>query len=102
MSVLFLFVFVFVLAALHVPIAFAMIGGVLAYMTLDSTLPTAIVAQRMTPSLESFPLLAVPLFILAGNLLNISGIAGRIFAFAFAEALVGHIRGSLAHVNLAA
>lgn len=100
MPVALLFLIVFALAALHVPVAIAMIAGVLLYMTADATLPVAIVAQRIAPSLESFPLLAVPLFILAGNLLNSSGIAARIFAFA--EALVGHIRGSLAHVNVLA
>lgn len=100
MPVSFLFIFVFVLAALHVPIAASMLGGVLLYMFMDDTLPISIVAQRMAPSLESFPFLAVPLFILAGNLLNHSGIAPRVFAFA--EAMVGHIRGSLAHVNVTA
>lgn len=54
----------------------------------------------MTPSLESFPLLAIPLFVFAGNLLNVSGIADRIFAFA--KSLVAHIHGGLAHVNILA
>ena len=100
MSVAILFVIVFALAALHVPIAISMLAGVLVFMFLDGGLPISIVAQRMAPSLESFPLLAVPLFILAGNLLNHSGIAPRIFTFA--ETMVGHIRGSLAHVNVTA
>jgi tripartite ATP-independent transporter DctM subunit len=56
--------------------------------------------MRMAPGLDSFPLLAIPLFVLAGNLLNQGGIAARIFAFA--GSVVGHIRGGLAQVNIAA
>lgn len=59
-----------------------------------------VIAQRVTPSLESFPLLAIPLFVFAGNLLNVTGITDRIFAFA--KALVAHIHGGLAHVNILA
>ena len=57
-----------------------------------------IVAQRMIAGVESFPLLAVPFFILAGNLMNIAGVTGRIYAFAVA--LVGWMRGGLAQVNI--
>ena len=59
-----------------------------------------VILERMTPSLESFPLLAIPLFVFAGNLLNVGGIADRIFAFA--KTLVAHIHGGLAHVNILA
>jgi tripartite ATP-independent transporter DctM subunit len=52
----------------------------------------------MTSGIDSFPLLAIPLFVLAGNLLNVGGIAARIFEFAVA--LVGHLRGGLAQVNI--
>ena len=44
--------------------------------------PTSSLAQRMIAGVESFPLLAVPFFILAGNLMNIAGVTGRIYAFA--------------------
>jgi tripartite ATP-independent transporter DctM subunit len=54
----------------------------------------------MGTGLDSFVLIAIPLFVLAGHLLNRAGIADRIFAFA--AALVGHIRGGLAHVNVVA
>ena len=50
--------------------------------------------------LDSFLLIAVPLFVLAGHLLNTAGIADRIFGLP--HALVGHIRGGLAHVNVVA
>jgi tripartite ATP-independent transporter DctM subunit len=63
-------------------------------------LPFVIMSQRMASGLDSFPFLAIPLFILAGQLLNRAGIAKRIFDFAIA--LVGHIKGGLAHVNVIA
>ena len=59
-----------------------------------------IIVQRMVAGPDSFPLLAVPFFILAGNLMNSSGITHRIFRFA--RALVGHIPGGLGHVNVVA
>jgi tripartite ATP-independent transporter DctM subunit len=52
----------------------------------------------MIAGVESFPLLAVPFFILAGNLMNIAGVTGRIYKFAVA--LVGWMRGGLGHVNI--
>jgi TRAP-type C4-dicarboxylate transport system permease large subunit len=57
-----------------------------------------IVAQRMIAGVESFPLLAVPFFILAGNLMNIAGITARIYNFAVA--LVGWMKGGLGQVNI--
>jgi tripartite ATP-independent transporter DctM subunit len=58
----------------------------------------SLVVQRMSSGIDSFPLLAIPLFVLAGNLMNVGGIAARIFEFAVA--LVGHLRGGLAQVNI--
>src|SRR6202790_5391345 len=52
----------------------------------------------MIAGVEIFPLLAVPFFILAGNLMNIAGVTGRIYKFAVA--LVGWMRGGLGHVNI--
>jgi TRAP-type C4-dicarboxylate transport system permease large subunit len=60
--------------------------------------PDIVVAQRMIAGIESFPLLAVPFFILAGNLMNIAGITTRIYNFAVA--LVGWMRGGLGQVNI--
>jgi TRAP-type transport system large permease protein len=94
----------FVLFAIGVlvemPIAFALAGSAIGYLAIAGAVPLTVVVQRMAPGLDSFPLLAIPLFILAGNLLNSGGLATRIFDFA--TALFGHIRGSLAHVNIAA
>ena len=57
-------------------------------------IPLTVAAQRVFAGLQSFPLLAVPLFTLAGSLMNESGISERLFSFT--RALVGHIRGGLA------
>lgn len=60
--------------------------------------PPAIIPSRMIDGVDSFALLAVPFFILAGNLMNAGGISDRIFAFA--RALVGWVSGGLAQVNI--
>jgi TRAP-type C4-dicarboxylate transport system permease large subunit len=65
---------------------------------ISGSVPDIVLAQRMIAGIESFPLLAVPFFILAGNLMNIAGITGRIYAFAIA--LVGWMKGGLAQVNI--
>ena len=81
-----------------VPVALAMIVASLAYVMLSGTIPEFVVIHRMYGGLDSFPLLAVPFFILAGNLMNSAGITNRIYNFALA--LVGWLRGGLGHVNI--
>jgi TRAP-type C4-dicarboxylate transport system permease large subunit len=81
-----------------VPVAVSMAGASLLYLLVSGDVPDVVVAQRMIAGVESFPLLAVPFFILAGNLMNIAGITGRIYNFAVA--LVGWMRGGLGHVNI--
>lgn len=89
-----------VLLALGMSVALTLGVSSLAQLWLDGT-PLAVIAQRMTKSIsDSFPLLAVPFFIFAGNLMNTGGITERIFAFA--RVLVGHLRGGLGHVNVVA
>jgi tripartite ATP-independent transporter DctM subunit len=100
MSLGILFVLAVGLVMLEVPVAFAMIASAIMFLALDGTVSSQIVVQRLAPCLDSFPLLAIPLYILAGNLLNKSRIAERIFEFSLA--LLGHVRGSLAHVNVLA
>ncbi|MEZ5589906.1 MAG: TRAP transporter large permease [Gammaproteobacteria bacterium] len=100
MSLGLMFLIFALLVLIEVPIAFAMTLSAVCYLLLEQTVPLTIVVQRMAPGLDSFPLLAIPLFILAGNLLNKAGLASRIFDFA--QALVGHVRGSLGHVNVVA
>jgi tripartite ATP-independent transporter DctM subunit len=98
MSVLPMFFVMFGLIALELPVAFALMAAALAFLQFASPVPMSLVVQRMTSGIDSFPLLAIPLFVLAGNLLNVGGIAARIFEFAVA--LVGHLRGGLAQVNI--
>ncbi|OYX03788.1 MAG: ABC transporter permease, partial [Rhizobiales bacterium 32-66-8] len=81
-----------------VPVALAMAGSSLLYIVVSGTVPDIVMAQRMIAGVESFPLLAVPFFIFAGNLMNIAGVTGRIYGFAVA--LVGWMRGGLAQVNI--
>ncbi|WP_138515740.1 TRAP transporter large permease [Rhodoferax bucti] len=80
------------------PVAVAMAGGSLIYILASGTVPDIVLAQRMIAGIESFPLLAVPFFILAGNLMNIAGITSRIYDFAVA--LVGWMKGGLGQVNI--
>lgn len=95
-----LFGFFAVLLVVELPVGFALALSALGVLLAEGQIPLTIVVQRMASGIESFPFLAIPLFILAGNLMNRAGIAARIYAFALA--LVGHIRGSLAHVNVMA
>ena len=95
-----LFLILAILVIIEVPIAFALPASALAYLLIIDTIPLMLVVQRIASGLESYVLLAIPLFIFAGNLFNTAGIARRIFDFA--AALVGHIRGSLGHVNVIA
>ncbi|SIQ88337.1 TRAP transporter, DctM subunit [Rhizobium sp. RU35A] len=81
-----------------VPVAIAMAVASLLYLVFYGVAPDIIAAQRMIAGVESFPLLAVPFFILAGNLMNTAGVTGRIYAFAVA--LVGWMKGGLAQVNI--
>lgn len=90
--------FLFLLAA-GLPIAVSM-GIPSALYLLTSNIPPSQLIQRMVTSLNSFPMLAVPLFILAAGLMNSSGITERLFEFA--KLLVGRLKGGLAHVNIVA
>src|SRR5258707_13750754 len=80
------------------PVALAMAVSSLVYILVTGITPDVTLAQRMIAGVESFPLLAVPFFILAGNLMNIAGVTGRIYKFAVA--LVGWMRGGLGHGNI--
>jgi len=95
-----LFLVFLILIAVEVPIAFSLGLSSLCYLLLEGRTPLVIMVQRMTSGLDSFPFLALPLFVLAGNIFSRGGIARRIFDFA--RALVGHVRGGLAHVNVVA
>jgi TRAP-type C4-dicarboxylate transport system permease large subunit len=81
-----------------IPVAMAMAGASLVYVIATGNIPDYVIIHRMVNGLDSFPLLAVPFFILAGNLMNSAGITNRIYNFALA--LVGWMRGGLGHVNV--
>jgi TRAP-type C4-dicarboxylate transport system permease large subunit len=90
-------VFLFLMSS-GIPVAVAMAGSVLAYILWAGGLPPFVVIHRMVGGIDSFPLLAVPFFILAGNLMNNAGITNRIYNYALA--LVGWLKGGLGHVNV--
>ncbi len=98
--ILLMFGVLFALIALELPIAFALVCAAFFYLFAGTSIPPSIVVQRMSSGIDSFPLLAIPLFVLAGNLLNSGGIARRLFDFSIA--LIGHLRGGLAQVNILA
>ena len=81
-----------------IPVAIAMAGASLVYVMVTGIVPDYVIIHRMVGGLDSFPLLAVPFFIMAGNLMNSAGITNRIYNFALA--LVGWMRGGLGHVNV--
>ncbi len=87
------------LVLVGVPIGVAMIFVSMGYFYW-SGLGLAFASQRMVDALNSFPMLAVPLFILAAAILNSAGITKHLFGFA--RALVGHVPGGLGHVNVLA
>jgi tripartite ATP-independent transporter DctM subunit len=92
---------IFLLLVIGLPVAWALAGGALVYFALlQERVPELVVVHRMVSGVNSFPLLAIPFFILAGALMNAAGITDRIFDFA--RALVGWMRGGLGHVNVAA
>ena len=87
----------FLLVLLGIPIAFA-IGLVSLLYIIEAGLPLLVVGQRMVAGADSFPLLAAPLFLLAGTIMSFGGITRRLVRLA--NALVGHITGGLAQVNV--
>ncbi len=90
------------LLVIGVPISFAI--GVASLLTITMSVPLdsaiAVISQKMASGLDSFSLLAIPFFILAGNIMNRGGIALRLIEFA--KVLGGRLPGSLAHVNVLA
>jgi tripartite ATP-independent transporter DctM subunit len=92
-AVIALIVSMAVLIAVHTPIAVAVGTACVVYVLLRGDLPLIVVPHRIIGGMDSFLLLALPLFVLAGDLMNTGGITERLVGFA--RALVGHIRGGL-------
>ncbi len=102
MEVLILVISFLVLLAVGVPIAFSIgIAGLLTLLvSMDPDIALATLSQRMATGLDSFSLLAIPFFILAGQIMNRGGIANRLINFA--RTLVGVFPGGLIYVNIIA
>ncbi len=91
----------FALVLLGFPIAFSMgIAGALTMFTVAQNIPFMVIPQRVFTAMDSFALMAIPFFILAGELMNQGGITKKIIGFS--DSIIGHIRGGLAHVNVLA
>ena len=90
----------FVLLLLGVPIVYSLIAACIVLLTSDGLMSAQLVMQRVYAGVDSFPLLAIPFFLLAGKLMEAGGITRRLIDFAFY--LVGWIRGGLAHVAVLA
>ncbi len=88
------------LMLLGIPVAFAILGSSFLAIFMDGNLPWSLVIQRMYYGLSSFPLVAVPLFILAGELLEKAGILRRLLDFA--NLIIGRHRGGIAYGNVVA
>ena len=92
-------IIVFVLYFSSIPIAYALFGATISYFTfLDATSPAHLVFQRIITSTQSFPLLAIPFFIMAGSIMNYAGISDKLMKFT--DVLMGHMTGGLAQVNV--
>ncbi len=102
MEVLILVLSFVILLGIGVPIAFSIgLSGIITMLfTIDSLAAFTTFAQRMATGLDSFALLAIPFFILAGNIMNSGGIAIRLINLA--RVLVGRLPGGLAFVNVIA
>ncbi|WP_096200766.1 TRAP transporter large permease [Bacillus sp. FJAT-45350] len=103
MTIIIMLITLVVLLLIGIPAVFSMGLSTLVYFVLERGLfliPDATVAQRTVFGMDSFALLALPLFLIVGKVMNESGVTDRLFDFA--KALVGHFRGGLGQVNIAA
>lgn len=81
-----------------VPVAFSLILAVIPYFAADPYMSVYVIIQKLVANTESVSLMAVPFFIVAGSIMNYSGITLRLMKLA--DALVGHLVGGLGHVNV--
>jgi tripartite ATP-independent transporter DctM subunit len=98
LPVVLMFATLFGLMLIRTPIGFALLASSFGPILMEDRLNLLIVAQRTYNSLDTFLLLAVPFFLLAGSLMNETGITVRLIRFA--ASLVGHMRGGLAQINV--
>lgn len=96
-----LFLTLFALLLFSVPIGICLgLATMIVMLFVEGTPPMVLLARSVVTGADSFPLIAVPLFILAGDLMQHGGMSRRLVGFA--NALIGHIRGGLAYVNVLA
>lgn len=98
MLVLYIFLTILITLALGIPIAFSLGVTALGFLITLSDIPLTVLIQRMYLGVNSFPLLAIPLFMLAGSIMNRGGISKRLVEFSMA--MVGQIKGGLAMVTI--
>ena len=98
MDVAMLFLIFFILLMLSVPIGYAIGIATLITLICFSSIPITMIAQNAVAGVDSFPLLAIPFFMLAGNLMSSGGIAKRLVDFF--ESIIGHITGGLGMVTV--
>lgn len=90
---------VFLLYFSSIPIAYALFAAALSYFTFINTgSPPDLILQKFITGTASFPLLAIPFFIMAGSIMNYSGISSKLMEMA--DVLTGHMTGGLAQVNV--
>src|SRR3954464_1680752 len=82
----------------NMPVAFSLGAMAVAWLLLTDSRLLVNVPQRLVGGIDSFPLLAVPFFILAGHLMNAGGVSERIYAFP--KSILGHLQGGLGPVNV--
>lgn len=100
MALIMLLVVFAILMFLGAPVAITMIGSSLVYILLEPSMNFSNVATKIVTSVTGTSLITLPLFIMAGEIMNSSGVTERLFRFPLT--LIGHIRGGLAHVNVLA
>lgn len=93
-----LFITLFILLGIGAPIAIALGGSSMLWVYLSGTVSDYTILHRIVNGMDSFPLLAIPFFIMAGTLMNETGLTNQIYNFA--NALVGWLPGGLGHVNI--
>ena len=98
MTIAWMLVLFFVLMGLGMPIGFCLGLAAIAKVFLDGQVPVLILAQQVYEALDNFSLLAIPLFVLAGELMGVAGITERLVNLS--RALIGHFRGGLAQANI--
>lgn len=100
MLVTLLFVLFLILTFLAYPMALGMGASALMVIVFEGKIPPLVVVQKMFVGVDSLPLLAIPMFLLAGNMMQVGGISRRLILFC--SALVGHFKGGLAMISVLA